>query len=167
MPSGICGSKMVGCLSRGKYVIYRCNKKDRTKQCTNKDINKDRLEVFIVEELNKKIFDPEVAPILAKLLNEENQKLNKEKLEKITALKKNYNKIESQIKNIVDAIAEGMYQPIMKEKMRELEEKKNEILYSLSEIERKKETSFITPEIIMKIFNADREVINSLSDPKK
>ncbi len=60
-----------------------------------------------------------------------------------------------------------MYQPIMKGKMRELEEKKNEILYSLSEIERKKETSFITPEIIMKIFNADREVINSLSDPQK
>ncbi|AFK85919.1 MULTISPECIES: recombinase family protein [Thermoanaerobacterium] len=164
---GICGSKMVGCLSRGKYVTYRCNKKDRTKQCTNKDINKDSLEVFIVEELNKKIFDPEVAPILAKLLNEENQKLNKEKFEKIAALKKNYNKIESQIKNIVDAIAEGMYQPIMKEKMRELEDKKNEILYSLSEIEKKKETSFITPEIIMEIFNEDREIINSLNNPQK
>lgn len=60
-----------------------------------------------------------------------------------------------------------MYQPIMKEKMRELEDKKNEILYSLSEIEKKKETSFITPEIIMEIFDADREVINSSNNPQK
>jgi len=28
---GICGCKIVGCLNRGKYVTYRCNKEDRTK----------------------------------------------------------------------------------------------------------------------------------------
>ncbi|TZE81107.1 hypothetical protein [Calorimonas adulescens] len=70
------------------------------------------------------MFDPEVAPILVKFLNEEKQKLNKKRMEEIALLKKNYNKIGAQIKNIVDAIAEGMYQPIMKDKIKKLENTK-------------------------------------------
>ncbi|ABY92005.1 recombinase family protein [Thermoanaerobacter brockii subsp. lactiethylicus] len=162
---GICDSKMVGCLSRGKYVTYRCSRKDRTKQCTNRDINKEKLEAFVIDELNKRVLDPKVAPVLAKLLNEENQKLNKERVEEITLLKKRYKEVEEQMKNIVEAIAQGMFQPIMKEKMNELEAMRNELAYRIKELENKKETSFITPEMILKIFEKDREIINSSKDP--
>ena len=115
--------------------------------------------------LNFFLFPQQLAPILARLLNEENQKLNREKAEEITFLKKRYKEVEEQMKNIVEAIAQGMFQPIMKEKMNELEAMRNELAYRIKELENKKETSFITPEMVLKIFEKDREIINSSKDP--
>nr|WP_234949286.1 hypothetical protein [Thermoanaerobacter uzonensis] len=49
--------------------------------------------------------------------------------------------------------------------MNELEAMRNELAYRIKELENKKETDFITPEMILKIFEKDREIINSSKDP--
>lgn len=51
---GVCGASMVGCLGKQKYAYYRCNNKQRTKQCNNKDISQNMIENYILSELQEK-----------------------------------------------------------------------------------------------------------------
>lgn len=112
---------MVGCLSKKEYTYYRCNNKDRTKQCINKDINKDTLERYIINELNKRVFSNAAIPLLAEKLNAENKKLISEIDEEKIILSNRYEKVIKSINNIVNTIANGHFHPSLDTKLTELE----------------------------------------------
>ncbi|MCE0451560.1 zinc ribbon domain-containing protein [Brevibacillus sp. AF8] len=72
---GVCGAAMVGNRkfsgrSKLKYVTYRCNHRDRTKGCTNKEIRREYIENYVVDQLHKNLLCEEAIPELVVRLNE-------------------------------------------------------------------------------------------------
>ena len=76
---GVCGLSMVGTLSKGQYTYYRCNNKSRKKACDNKDVNKEMIKQYVIDELLQRVFSEDALPKLVERLNEENKKLISER----------------------------------------------------------------------------------------
>lgn len=156
---GICGSSMVGCLGKKKYTYYRCNNKDRTKQCSNKDINKDVLERYILNELSKRVFSDTAIPALSKRLNEENKKLLYEREEEKKTLSRRYEEVINSINAIVDTIAKGHFHASLDTKLTELEQQKAGVETRIKELEMKPDISIITEDKIKEYLIKDKEVL--------
>ncbi|MDI3478550.1 MAG: site-specific recombinase, partial [Thermoanaerobacterium sp.] len=156
---GICGSSMVGSLGKKKYTYYRCNNKDRTKQCSNKDINKDVLERYILNELSKRVFSDTAIPALSKRLNEENKKLLYEREEEKKALSRRYEEVINSINAIVDTIAKGHFHASLDAKLTELEQQKAGVETRIKELEMKPDISIITEDKIKEYLIKDKEVL--------
>ncbi|MDI6604072.1 MAG: recombinase family protein [Thermoanaerobacteraceae bacterium] len=156
---GICGSSMVGCLGKRKYTYYRCNNKNRSKQCGNKDINKDILERYILNELSKRVFSDAAIPELSKRLNEENKKLLSEREEEKKTLSRRYEEVINGINAIVDTITKGHFHASLDVKLTELEQQKAELKTRIKELEIKPDISIITEDKIKKYLIKDKEVL--------
>ncbi|WP_084295298.1 recombinase family protein [Caldanaerobius polysaccharolyticus] len=155
---GECGAAMTGNLGRSKYRYYRCNVKDRSKQCSNKDISKDKLEAYILDQLQKKIFNDDVLPVLAKKLNNENKNIVAEREDERKILARRYEEIIKSINAIVDTIAAGHFHPSLDAKLTELENQKSEIEIRIKELDMKPDISIITEEMIREYLNKDKGV---------
>lgn len=53
-----------------KYVTYRCGNRDQCKACKNPELRREYIESYVIDELQKKIFNDESIPMLAKQLTE-------------------------------------------------------------------------------------------------
>ncbi|SNX54039.1 recombinase family protein [Thermoanaerobacterium sp. RBIITD] len=163
---GICGASMTGCLGKQKYTYYRCNNKQRTKQCDNKDINQDMIENYILSELQEKIFNDDIIPQIAKSLNKENQEIISDRQNMQKTLLKRKEEIDKSISTIVDAIAAGHFHPSLDAKLTELEQQKNEVEIRLRELELKPDVSIITEDMITAYLIKDKDILTK-GDRKK
>lgn len=163
---GVCGSSMVGTLSKGQYTYYRCNSKSRKKACNNKDVNKEMIEQYVIDELLQKVFSEDALPKLVERLNEENKKLISERDKEKKKLSRQYEEIKKSISSIVDVIAKGYFHPSLHEKLTELEQQKAEIEVRIKEMNSLPDTSFITEEKIRQYLLKDKEVLEA-GDPHK
>lgn len=78
---GECGHALQGnhrpaYMNRPKYVTYRCGNRDRTKQCDNKEIRREYVEMYVLHQLAQRLFNDSAIPHLVQMLNEYQQKSN-------------------------------------------------------------------------------------------
>jgi site-specific DNA recombinase len=133
---GECGHAMVGNVKysgrkKAKYVTYRCGDRDRTKTCKNKDIRREYVEKFVLQQLVERIFSEKNIPDLLSGLNEFQQKSNQKTREQAKAITAQLKKTHNQINNIVNAITDGFASETLKEKLSAMETKKAELEISL------------------------------------
>lgn len=134
---GVCGKRMIGNVrfsgrSKTRLATYRCN--TYRSECKNKEINKDYLDVYIVELLRKKIFN---ATSLKHLVNNVNiyiRQYNKEYDTNYAGVKAEYDEIQANLNNITKAIEKSIITENLIARAEELEQKRAEIEIKLSEI---------------------------------
>lgn len=85
-----CGSPMNGHCIRKKYFYYACSKKERTPgfKCTQGYVDKDKLESWVIQTIEREIFSPVSMTRFSNLMQEEYKKLvnnSKEILKDINA----------------------------------------------------------------------------------
>lgn len=121
---GECGNLMSGTQRKnGKgymYRSYRCKHKDMVHHCSNKEIRADKIEEFVLLQLQKYIFDEKNIPAIVdgvkKQLIQHNAYVVEELRENERALKR----LQNRRQNIINAIADGLMQDDFKEVLAQL-----------------------------------------------
>lgn len=108
--------------SKPDYVSYRCSNKGH---CNNKEIRREYIEDYVLQELSNKIFNDKAIKFITRGINNKIQQLNKENLGRMDVAKKNIERIDKQISNILEAIKRGVYDESFEEELRRLREEKN------------------------------------------
>ncbi len=134
---GICGKRMQGNLrfsggSKIRLATYRCN--THRSECRNKEINKDYLDVYIVELLRKKIFNATSLKHLVNNVNTYIRQYNKGYDTNYASVKAEYDEIQANLDNITKAVEKGIITESLITRAEELEQKRAEVEIKLSKI---------------------------------
>ena len=134
---GVCGKRMIGNVrfsgrSKTRLATYRCN--THRSECKNKEINKDYLDVYIVELLRKKIFNATSLRHLVNNVNTYIRQYNKGYDTNYAGVKAEYDEIQANLDNITRAVEKGIITESLITRAEELEQKRAEIEIKLSEI---------------------------------
>lgn len=121
--------------SKGKvYSSYRCGKKQNHKiGCGNSEIEKNRLENFVIEQLQNYLFSNEAIDEIAKQVNEYNKTVAKTNNDDVIIYEKQLKQINKQIANITSAIAKGVDEDLMIDKINSLNASKKDLQKRIEE----------------------------------
>ncbi len=170
---GECGHAMQGNKRKDSYgndyISYRCGCRKQKRDCKNKEIKRDYLESFILEELEKNILNEDAIPALNKALNEKVKQSNDNNAELLKNLENKLEKVNKEIENILNAIMNGIVNNMLKDKLDELEQVKVNLDLKMSElrIENKEiDNTGVTEEQIRGIFSKFRGFIQDKNIPE-
>ena len=139
-----------------KYVSYRCSQ--RKYQCINKEIRKEYIENYVLDELRDKIFTEKGIRYVVSGVNRNIAKRNEQNMSQITILEKNIADLDRQVSNIIQAIKNGIFDESFSKELETLREKKGLLVNRIDEI--KSSTKTIGP--------VDNEMIkNMIGDFRK
>jgi len=168
---GECGHAMQGnhrpaYKNRPKYITYRCGNRDRTKQCDNKEIRREYVEMYVLHQLEQRLFNDKAIPHLVQMLNEyqlkSNTNLNKEVSEMSVKLKE----IDKQIANIVKAVENGFFQESFKTRMTDLEKEKQSVETSIQQLSIRETVVEITEENLRNMFKMFKQFVTEKNIPE-
>jgi site-specific DNA recombinase len=112
---------------KSKYVTYRCNQRHSKKRCTNKEIRREYIESYVLDQMQEKLFNEEFVPHLVEQVNEAIRDKTKHIDAEIRDLNTRLADINKQISNIIDAIAQGYDQPSFRARVEQLESDKHQL----------------------------------------
>ncbi len=168
---GVCGNTFCGNrqkTSRGYLnVTYRCNTRSNKgyKVCSNKEINRDKLEKYIMKLLADVLFDQSRIPDVIKEYNKaaiENQETGKSER---SSLKKAIKKTEREIENLVSVIASNGSTALVAA-LEKKEKELSSLKFQLDMINRQSTELNIATDQIVQAFNYSRELLLSGKLPK-
>lgn len=113
---------------------YRCEHKVSV-DCHNKEIRTDRLEEFVLQQLEKHIFKEENIPKILEEMQRQLKKHNTDTTNEVAVIEKQLKDIKTQRNNIVSAIANGCNLNDFKYKLDSLRENEEALVKHKEEIE--------------------------------
>lgn len=116
------------------YSSYRCGKKQNHKiGCGNSEIEKNKLENFVIEQLQNYLFSDEAINEIANQVNEYNKTVAKTNNQDLILFQKQMKQIDKQIANIKKAIAKGVDEDIMIDQINGLNQSKKDLQKRIDE----------------------------------
>lgn len=152
--------------NKSKYVTYRCGNKDRSKSCASKEIRREYIESFVMEQLETNIFCDEAIPLLVERVQKQIKKLDIDIENEIKQLQKNLSDVQKQIDNIVLAVAQGFTQNSFITKMEELEQQKIKSEAKLIELKSKTRGTEITEEVLKALLRQFKSYLSESNFPE-
>ena len=155
---GECGNPYAGNSRKPRhdhplYVSYKCTRRNqREKNCTNPEINRDKLERLVLEKLTTVLFNPDVIPDIVRVYNDHVASKSGSARERLNALKSQIKDVERKINNAVNLMIETG-SPALKNKLGELEETKEKLLFELNDVESSLKHDEFSEEKIRKLFS--------------
>lgn len=132
---GECKGAMTGETRRYRdkeYSYYVCARQKRDKTCNMKPIRKELLESAVINNINKKIFDPDSVHNICERIYESYQ--NSDVDEKTKELDKEVYSIDFKIGNLCKAIENGLDYEEATKRINTLKEEKNDLQYKIIEL---------------------------------
>ena len=170
---GECGHAMQGNKRKDKYgndyISYRCGCRKQKRDCKNREIKRDYLETFILQELEKNILNDDAIPVLSKALNEKLKESNDNNAELLKSLENKLEKVNKEINNVLNAIMNGIVNSMLKEKLDELEQVKLNLDLKMSELKRENkeiDTVGVTEDQIRAMFSQFRKFVMERNIPE-
>jgi site-specific DNA recombinase len=154
---------------KNDYISYRCGCRKQKRECNNREIKRDYLEEFILQELEKNILNDEAIPTLSKALNEKMKTNNANNEELLKNLAYKLEKVNKEVSNIVNAIMSGIVNNMLKDKLDELEQVKLNLDLKMSELKiesKDVDTINVTEEQIRSMFSKFREFVLERNIPE-
>ena len=158
-----CGKSMVGSARYGGrnktyYVSYRCP--TRAHSCSNKEINRDYLDDYVIELLESQMLNTKSMRQIAKKIHELSehpfdQQLLQEKQDEMETL-------QSSLQNVADAVEAGLMSDTLLARLHALEERKATLETEIAGMQSQTEVVFVDPSVILSQYN---EVKDSPASP--
>jgi len=135
---GDCGFHYQGNSRKGGsgtiYSSYRCGRKQNHKiGCGNREIEKNKLENFVIEQLQNYLFSDEAINEIAHQVNEYNKTVAKTNNDDLILFQKQMKQIDKQITNITKAIKNGVDEDIMIGEINGLNQSKKDLQERIDE----------------------------------
>lgn len=160
------GNSRVAEKGKAKYMSYRCNKRDRTKQCTNKEVRREYIESYVIQQLESNLFNDDIIPVIVKKINQYQNDADSNSVKDRKMLEEQLTEVTNQINNIVVAITNGLYQDVFKQKMQELEKRKEALSYRIETMDSYKETLHFTEDMIRSYFAVMKRHVHDHNIPE-
>lgn len=171
---GECGSPMQGNSRTGgntakMYRSYRCGCKVNKKLCKNKEIRKNLIEEFVLDQLERVVLNERMVPQMVKALNEKIAETKRSSKAEIKEVEKKFKKVEEQIDKIVEIIMEGVGISSFKDKLAKLEKEKEELQArydKLNEINTNQQIQEVTEQEVMGLIKKVKEYVLTRNIPQ-
>ncbi len=125
------------------YSSYRCGKKQNHKLgCGNSEIEKNRLETFVLEQLQKYLLTDEAIKAIVQKVNEYNKQCELANSKDDILYTKQLKDVNKQISNLTLAIAKDIDDEIVIDKLKQLKTSKLDIEKRINEVKAK-----VIPEV--------------------
>ena len=157
-----CGSRKYSGRNKNLHVTYRCNNRSRktARECRNIEINRDRLERYVLDLLSDVIFDEKVIPDIIEKYNDEVSAAAAEKRDLIRSMEHRINVLESNIGNILNVISQSGSQRLL-EKLDDLEREQNDLLLKIEEEKKNIKEASVDEKIIKEAFYRAKKMFES------
>jgi site-specific DNA recombinase len=158
------GARKFSGRNKRKYVTYRCYNRDRTADtaCHNSEIQRDRIEKFVLSEISKIVFSDNGAEEWLEKYREYAARNDQNSQSSIADMEEESERIEEKIDGIMFSIAEsGKVSKSLMALIEKLEVQKDEIDEQIEEAEKLSKVMDITVEDIRYHYEKARELFNS------
>ena len=164
---GECGAAMVGHTSNNsgrnktKYSTYHCGNRYRTKNCSNKPVNRDEIEKVVLQNLQQKLSSQSAIEHLADNILAHYQKIHSGVNREIELAHKQQKAIEKKIQNIVSAIASGTFSTSLKSALESLENEKAAMTATIHSLQRRKRNDMLNRAAIVDYLSQDIGILEN------
>ena len=123
-----CGKSMVGATrlsgrNKSRYTTYRCP--TRHHSCSNREINRDYLDAYVIALIEREILNPQSLKAIAQRIQNRAEKRSEDDSDAQEEIQTRINQISETIKNVTDGIiAAGVLSDTLAERLKTLEEEK-------------------------------------------
>jgi len=169
---GACGSVMHGntrkC-GRNKitYSSYRCANRAHHKGCQNKEISKNQLEAYVLDELYFKLFSETSIRRLAELLNDYNKRKALENNEELALARRELADTGEKISKVVRLVSEsGVSIDTVKADLKRLEERKSYLEGYVKDASLNGGVALISHEKIYELISRSRDFVRQRNIPE-
>jgi site-specific DNA recombinase len=151
---GECGSSMFGNSrksgrNKSRYSSYKCSHRANHKGCANKEIRKEYLENYVLDELYAKLFSESSIKKLSVMLNDYNRKKTEEADEETKLALVELDEINGKISKVIKLVTEsGISIDTVKDELKQMEERKHFVEGYLKDIRLKNNISTISDDTI-------------------
>ena len=156
------GNKHLDGRKKSNYSSYRCHGRENKRGCKNREIRRDYIDSFVLDELYKRLFSKISLQRLTEMLNDYNQRVASEtnsELDKAKAeLAENQRKVSSIIKMVTEA---GISIDTVKADLMTLEQQKQYLEGYIRELEAENRANSISEEQVREIIRKSGEFIRT------
>ena len=168
---GECGYAMHGnarypAPDRPKLVTYRCSHRDNNLNCNNKEIKRDDIESFVIDQLQKHLFRDKLVPELTQRLNTyiaETSETNQTSLEQY---RNRLQELEHNKTNIIEAIAKSGYAEVFSQKLSEIESEIATVQAMLKQDAKSCTTTTITEDMVRQYLSTFKSFVLKRDKPQ-
>lgn len=164
---GECGRSMCGNVRTngrrsGNYASYRCSGRHNKRGCHNKEIRRDYIDNYVLDELYNRLFSKVSLKNLTEMLNDYNAMMSSRSDSEINAIKTQIQDIDRKIGNLLELVSEGGVKiDTIGGKLKELEAQRQGLEDTLKELELKNKASLISEEQVKEIIIRSGEFIRA------
>ena len=149
-----------------KEQDIRCGNRDRTKQCDNKEIRREYVEMYVLHQLEQRLFNDKAIPHLVQMLNEYQQKSSTSITKEVSEMEAKLKEINKQIANIITTIESGFFQESFKTRMTDLEKEKQSLEISIQQLSIKDAAVEITEDNLRNMFKMFKQFVTEKNIPE-
>ncbi len=168
---GECGYSMHGnarypAPDRPKSITYRCCHRDNNLSCTNKEIKRDDIENYVIDQLQKYMFNDDIIPELtANLNNYINQNTVNNDTDKVKYLDK-LKELETGKTNIIEAIAKSGFADVFTKKLADIETETATVTAMLKRLDKSKPVLEITEDMVIEYLSSFKHFVLRRDKPQ-
>jgi site-specific DNA recombinase len=169
---GECNSSMYGNTrkcgrNKSRYSSYRCSNRANHKGCENKELRREYLDNYVLDQLYRSLFSEASIKKLATMLNDYALKKATESNEALTIARKELESVTQKIGKIVQLVSEsGVAIDTVKGELKRLEERKNFIEDRIQEMSLEGKASLITEWTILELIERSKEFVRTKNIPE-
>ena len=158
----MCGNVRTNGRRSGNYASYRCSGRHNKQGCHNKEIRRDYIDNYVLDELYNRLFSKVSLKNLTEMLNDYNAMMSSQSDNEITAIKTQIQDIDRKIGNLLDLVSDGGVKiDTIGGKLKELEAQRQKFEDTLKELELKNKASLISEEQVKEIIIRSGEFIRA------
>lgn len=167
---GECGGKMYGngrypAPDRPKLITYRCSTRQMKKCCDNKEIKRDLVEEFVIDQLQQYLLGDKLIPELTAQLNQY-IKASETTPQEIASYKQRIKELEGNRKNIVDAITKTGFNATFEQKLKDIETEIATVTAMQLNAEKTQKLTYVTAEMVEKYIGCFKEYVLKREKPQ-
>jgi site-specific DNA recombinase len=169
---GECGSNMCGnrrpCgRKKSKYVSYKCSNKANHMGCQNKEIRKEYLENYVLDELYKQLFSDRSIRQLSKMLTDYNRRKTAETTGELSQANKELAEINVKVGKVIQLVSEsGVSIDTVKKELKRLEDRKLFMEGYVKDMQMNSNASMISEDTICKLLSRSQEFVRTRNIPE-
>lgn len=169
---GECGSGMYGNTrpcgrNKTRYASYRCSDRQNHKGCRNKELRKEYLDNYVLDELYKCLFSDASINKLVGMLNDYSRRKAEASDSDLGLVRRELTKLNEKISKVVRLVSESEVSiDTVKEELKRLEELKQLAEGQLRELTLENESTVITEEKIRELVERSRDFVRTKNIPE-
>ncbi|GHV56503.1 hypothetical protein FACS1894216_20460 [Synergistales bacterium] len=169
---GECGSSMYGNTrmcgrNKSNYSSYRCSGRANHQGCKNKEIRRDYIDSFVLNELYIKLFSGTSIKRLAAMLSEYNRKKTSESSVELNQANAELAEIARKISKVIQLVSEsGISIETVKDELKRLEDRKKFVESYIQELAMRNSAALISEERINELISKSRDFVRTRNFPE-